>query len=120
MTSMKIVKRFFFIALVISLVSACQVNHDAALSVDEPSIIPQPVIVKLNTGTYQIKNHTPVYCNSEDLLIVGKYLGEQLGGLEVKNGAGNGINLLIADEEIFGRQRFDPVAQFEWHLADRP
>ena len=58
--------------------------------------------VNLTTGTYQIKNHTPVYCNSEDLLIVGKYLGEQLGGLEVKNGAGNGINLLIADEEIKG------------------
>ena len=65
-------------------------------------IIPQPVKVNLTTGTYQIKNHTPVYCNSKDLLIVGKYLGEKLGGLEVKDGSGSGINLLIADEEIKG------------------
>ena len=36
------------------------------------------------------------------LVNVGKYLGEQLGGLEVKNGSGNGINLLIADEEVKG------------------
>jgi hexosaminidase len=99
---MRIVKRSFFITVLISILLACQVNHNPALNIDEPAIIPQPVKVKLNTGTYKLKNHTPVYCNSEDMLIVGKYLGEKLGGLEIKNGSGSGINLLIADEEIKG------------------
>ena len=56
--------------------------------------------VNLTQAVLHIKNNTVIYCKSEDLLNVGKYLGEQLGGLEVKNGSGNGINLLIADEEI--------------------
>jgi hexosaminidase len=99
---MKIVKRSFFFAVIISLIYACQVNHDAALKVDEPAIIPQPVKVKLNQGSFEIKNHTVVYCNSEDLVVLGKYLGKQLGSLEIKNGSGSGINLLIADEEVKG------------------
>ena len=71
MTSMKIVKRSFFITVLISLLWACQVNHDAALKVDEPAIIPQPVKVKLNTGSFEIKNHTAVFCKSEDLVKCG-------------------------------------------------
>jgi hexosaminidase len=97
---MKNVKSSFFITVLISLFWACQVNHDPAPKVDDPAIIPQPAKMKLNTGTYQIKNHTPVYCNTEDLVSVGKYLGEQLGGLEIRDGSGSGINLIIADEEI--------------------
>ncbi len=58
--------------------------------------------VKLNTGSFKIKNSTVIFCKSEVLVNVGKYLGEQLGGLEVKNGSGSGINLLIADEEVKG------------------
>ncbi len=90
------------IAVLISLITSCQVNNDAAVKVEEPAIIPQPVKVKLNSGTFQIKNNTPVYCNSEELVNLGKYLGKQLGGLEVKTGTGNGINILIADEEVKG------------------
>jgi hexosaminidase len=99
---MKNFKRSFFIAVIISLIYACQVNHDAVIKVEEPAIIPQPVKVKFNTGSFEIENHTAVYCKSEELVSVGKYLGEQLGGLEVKSGSGRGINLLIADEEVKG------------------
>jgi hexosaminidase len=60
------------------------------------------VKVKFNKGSFEIKNHTAVFCKSEDLVGVDKYLGKQLGGLDVKNGTGRGINLLIADEEVKG------------------
>jgi hexosaminidase len=99
---MRIVKISFFLTIIISLFWECKVNRDTDLKVDEPAIIPQPVKVKSNTGSFEIKNHTAVYCKSEDLVGMGKYLGEQLGGLEVKNGSGRGINLMIADEEVKG------------------
>ena len=38
---------------------ACQVNHDPALKVDEPAIIPQPVKVKLEHRQFSDKKS---YC----------------------------------------------------------
>jgi len=86
----------------IAIFCACENTSDPVGTSKELSIIPKPVKVKFNTGSFEIKNNTAVFCKSEDLAGVGKYLGEQLGGLEVKSGSGSGINLLIADEEIKG------------------
>jgi hexosaminidase len=99
---MKIAKKSLLLTVLISLIWACQVNHETAGKVEDFSVIPQPVMVKLNQGSFTIKNRTHIYCKSEDLLSTGKYLSEHLGGLEIKNGSGSGINLMIAGEEIKG------------------
>ena len=99
---MKTAKKSLLLTVLISLIWACQVNHETAGKVEDFSVIPQPVMVKLNQGSFTIKNRTYIYCKSEDLGNAGKYLSEHLGGLEIKNGSGSGINLMIAGEEIKG------------------
>lgn len=96
---MKIVKRSCFITALFSLFCACQVNHEPASTVLDPAFIPQPVKVTMSAGSFAVKKATVIYCKSEGLVSIGKYLGEQLGGLEVKNGSGKGINLIIAGDE---------------------
>ena len=88
----------FLICIFFSIVS-CKITLEPAGNNDELSIIPQPSKAKLKTGNFTINKHTVIYCKSDDLVSMSKYLGEQLGGLEVKNGSGNGINLIIAGEE---------------------
>jgi hexosaminidase len=68
----------------------------------EPAIIPQPVKLKLNTGTFSITRNTTVFCKSDDLSGIGKYLASELGGIQVRDGAGDGINLMISGEELKG------------------
>jgi hexosaminidase len=95
-------KKTFFITSFIIAVLACQTNHEPSGKMIDPALIPLPANMKLNSGSYTIKNNTVIYCKSEILLGAGKFLGSQLGSLEVRKGSGKGINLLIADEELKG------------------
>jgi hexosaminidase len=99
---MKLVKKSLLLTVLISLIWACQVKHETTGKAEAFSVIPQPVMVKQNQGRFTIKNRTPIYCKSEDLVNTAKYLSRHLGGLEIKNGSGSGINLMIAGEEIKG------------------
>ena len=99
---MEILKRSFLIAVLILVVGACQNDVDNQGLINEPAIIPMPVKMTLNAGSFTVRKNTVIYCSSNDLMNQGKYLGMQLGSGEVKTGTGSGINLIIADKEIKG------------------
>lgn len=96
---MKISIKSLFITVLVLVICSCKENMDPAIE-SGPDVIPQPVKITLNTGSFDIKANTVIYCKTEELLPVGKYLASQLGGLEVKNGSGSGINLKFAAEEL--------------------
>ncbi len=92
-----------FVAVMIS-IGACQNTQKNPLTTKELAIIPQPVKVKLDAGSFTIRKSTVVFCNSKELLPVAKHLDEKLSGalgfnLKIQEGSGKGINLQIADVE---------------------
>jgi hexosaminidase len=101
---MKISGRIFSMVFMIVMLIACNDNKPSAGNAYEPSIIPQPVMMKLSSGDFAIKSNSPIYFDEEDLEASGKYLSSMFAtdkgsGLQVKEGSGKGINLKIATEK---------------------
>lgn len=95
-----------FVALIM-VCGACEKKPDNTLITNKLAIIPEPVKVKLEPGSFTIEKGTVVFCNSKELLPVAKYLDEKLSGalgfnLRIQEGSGKGINLGIADVEREG------------------
>ncbi|MBK7709778.1 MAG: family 20 glycosylhydrolase [Bacteroidales bacterium] len=99
---MKTITKILLSLSVAGILTSCDAGKNQENGNGELSVIPQPVNIKISTGSFEIKNHTTVYCKSDSLVNAGKYLSQQLGGLEIKSGSGGGINLIIADEEVNG------------------
>jgi hexosaminidase len=95
---MKNLLRIICPLLIIALSVGCNSSKELSEDSEEIAIIPQPVKMILSSGEFEVKKNTVIYYNSEDLLNVAKYLGAQLGDLEVMSGSGRGINLMIGDE----------------------
>ena len=101
---MKNIKNVFYLAAFMLVVWGCQTSVDNIDNNEELSVIPQPVKVKLNPDYFTIENSTIVFYNNKELLQVAKYMDAKLSGslgfsMQIKDGSGKGINLLILDEE---------------------
>ena len=99
---MKNIKSVFY--LTVFMLTACgdQTSLDPIVNNEKLTIIPQPAKVKLNPGFFTIENNTVVYYNNKELLKVAKYMDTKLSGslgfnMQIKEGSGNGINLMILD-----------------------
>jgi len=78
---------------------ACRVNNESSGIIGEPAIIPIPVKMKIEAGSFTIGQNTAIYCKTKDLLAPGKLLAAELGITEVREGFGKGVNLLTAGTE---------------------
>jgi hexosaminidase len=99
---MQILIKSFTVAALICLFAACRFNHSTETADKEPAIIPQPVNMKFNAGGFIVKKSTVIYCKTKDLFNIGNLLARQLGGLEVKEGSGKGVNLSLTEAEDKG------------------
>ena len=71
----------------------------------EPAIIPQPVSMKPEDGTFEVSSSTVIFYKGQDLQILADYLSEEITDatgfeLKVKEGNGNGINLSLNGSEL--------------------
>jgi hexosaminidase len=97
----KLISSFLMLALIM-LLPACKSNQEPSGTIGELAIIPLPVKMKIESGIFTIGKNTIINCKGKDLLRLGKFLAGKLGITEVREGTGNGINLLLDETEENG------------------
>jgi hexosaminidase len=100
---MRNVKRVIYFVIFLIITGGCTSKEESTGNNLGIVIIPQPESVKLNTGSFSIKRNTVVYCKNNELLAVAKYLDDKLSGalgfrMQISEGSGKGINLVILNE----------------------
>lgn len=105
--------RAIYLLAFILVAGACQNSPESAGNNEELSVIPKPVKVKFNKGTFTVKNNTVIYYQNNDLISVAEYLGKMLSdtadlNIKIKEGSGRGINLRFAggEEKITGEEGY--------------
>ncbi len=99
---MKNLRNLLSFAIFVVLFSACQTTQKQSESNKELTIIPKPANAILNAGNFTITKNTVIFCNNNDLLPVAEYMVAKISGamgfsLQIKEGAGKGINFEISD-----------------------
>ncbi len=99
---MKNFRNFLCFAVLVVLFSACQISQKHSESNKELSIIPKPAKTILNTGNFEITKNTVIFCNDNEVLPIAEYMVAKISGamgfsLQIKEGAGKGINFVISE-----------------------
>ena len=100
---MRNIRSIFFLGAVLIAFGACQSTEETTKEIEPISIIPQPVKVKLDPGSFTINNSTVVNFNNESLQSVAEYMIGKLSKsfgfrLQIEEGFSKGINLIILEE----------------------
>ncbi|MDB4583366.1 family 20 glycosylhydrolase [Draconibacterium sp.] len=92
----------FIVLLIIA--GACQTSQENNTIREDVAIIPRPFRQNLKAGNFTIDEKTVIYCGTDNLRTLADYMNSKLAGaldfsLNIKDGRGKGINLLILDKK---------------------